>query len=294
MLNDMEKDIKDLVQISQEIGQFQDFVQGGGGNTSVKLDDNLMVIKASGFFLKQMTEDDGFAIVKYDKIREYIQTNNSLEVSEEELSKSINNSMQEIEGFPKLRPSIETGFHAILPEKFVVHTHSVYANILCCSKEGRDIAKTLFPKSLWVPYANPGKEITFKINLLAKGEKIIFMQNHGIIVSGETMKEVIENHRFVNEKIIEFFEIEKEYNIKNLKVDMNFLKQNVIFPDQVVYLLSQELQHTIAGVETLNAFQFIISNVKKIGLTLNLISQKDVNYIENMESEKYRKSLIKQ
>ena len=43
--------------LSQTAGARADYVQGGGGNTSVKLADGLMAIKASGYCLKDITPE---------------------------------------------------------------------------------------------------------------------------------------------------------------------------------------------------------------------------------------------
>ena len=40
--------------LSNRIGARPDYVQGGGGNTSVKLDGGLMAVKASGFRLSDV------------------------------------------------------------------------------------------------------------------------------------------------------------------------------------------------------------------------------------------------
>jgi len=53
--------LDEFARMSQLIGARPDYVQGGGGNTSVKLDGGLMAIKASGFRLSQVTDSDGFA-----------------------------------------------------------------------------------------------------------------------------------------------------------------------------------------------------------------------------------------
>ena len=46
--------LKYLVNISNKIGKRCDYTQGGGGNTSVKIDSENMAIKASGSTLKEM------------------------------------------------------------------------------------------------------------------------------------------------------------------------------------------------------------------------------------------------
>ena len=76
-------------------------------------------------------------------------------------------------------------------------------------------------------------------------------------------------------------------------MEVNAMKDFVMFPDQIVYLLSEDLRNTKAGLETLYAYNYILENIKNLGLTPNFISKKDIVYITNMESEKYRQSLIK-
>ena len=43
----------------------------GVGNTSAKLDDRYMAVKASGYRLDQVTEWDGYVIVDYQRVRDY-------------------------------------------------------------------------------------------------------------------------------------------------------------------------------------------------------------------------------
>ena len=85
----MKEEVKNLVNISRKIGSYPEFVQGGGGNTSVKIDGNLMAIKASGYLLKNMTEDDGFAFVNYRDIDDHIENDAILNNTEDEFSDFI-------------------------------------------------------------------------------------------------------------------------------------------------------------------------------------------------------------
>ena len=54
-----ENEKKMMQRISNYCGERVDYVQGGGGNTSVKFDEKLMAIKASGYTLKETTVDKG-------------------------------------------------------------------------------------------------------------------------------------------------------------------------------------------------------------------------------------------
>ena len=98
-------------------------------------------------------------------------------------------------------------FHTLLPYKYIIHTHSVYINIICCKKGGKYIVRDIFPEAIWVRYANPGKEITSTIARAIAEEpaKIIFMQNHGVIVSGDNANETYALHSEVNKKVIKHF-----------------------------------------------------------------------------------------
>lgn len=289
-LFNMKKEIKNLVEISNKIGRHQQFAQGGGGNTSVKLTDSIMAIKASGYSLKNMKTSEGIVEINYKTIQDYFKTHNTASTEDE-----FNHFLQSTKLHKsEIRPSIEAGFHAILPYKYIIHTHSVYANLLCCSKEGKNILNTVIPNATWIPYANPGKEITMQIyNFLQENSRIIFMQNHGIIVCGDTAQDVYDLHHEINQKIINHFNLTNTYSTNIDEVNLDKLNQNIIFPDQIVYLLSEKMQNTQAGIETLIAANFIINTIKKLNLSLNIISYDNVEYVKNMESEKYRQSLIK-
>ncbi|AYO30140.1 class II aldolase [Biomaibacter acetigenes] len=262
---------QELEIISQAVGNFPDMVQGGGGNTSVKLNDELMAVKASGYKLKQVTRSEGFVLVNYKDIKDYFaraDLNSDIDY-EKDSTAFLKKSVVKVEGLRDLRPSVEAGFHSILL-KYVIHSHSVYANILCCSKKGEEIIRKVFSGKhyniLWVPYVNPGFYLTLKIQEgikchIEKGgkfPKVIFMENHGLIVNSDSREEVIKLHEEVNESIKTFLHINSPYpEITLERVNDNtylsrttfltdFFKNNLIspdyfdvvalYPDQLVYL----------------------------------------------------------
>lgn len=283
--------LKDLELISQKIGENRAYVQGGGGNTSVKLDDNRMAIKASGWLLSDVTTVDGYSVVDYQKIREYLDCPDQ---DEDTFTKKIKSFVVETNN----RPSIETGFHALV-SRCVVHTHSVYANLLACSKEGASIAKGLFPDSAWVGYAAPGRKLTLEVkDVIRKRNEIpsiVFLENHGVIVSSDDAKSALEIHGDINKKIKMYFELpEEDFDPADVEDDLDLLKQYVLFPDQVVYTLSgEDILNTTAARETLAAYRYILRTIKEKGLSLNILSKEDADYLLNMESEKYRQGMLK-
>ena len=157
--------LKGLEEISQAVGNRSDYVQGGGGNTSLKLDDRYMAVKASGYKISDVTAENGFVVVNYNNIKQYHENVNLSEDRdyEKESSDYVRANIVQIEGLKALRPSVEAGFHSLL-QKYVIHTHPVYTNLLCCSNKGHKIAETIFNDAghgfVWIPYISPGFMLT--------------------------------------------------------------------------------------------------------------------------------------
>lgn len=267
----MLKTIKDLIDISQYAGNRADYTQGGGGNTSVKNEEKgLMLIKASGYRLKDITENNAFVAVDKKKISDYyasvdLSVEKDYEKESAEVSKS---SVVALDGVPTLRPSVEVGFHAIL-KKYVIHTHSVYANILTCSMEGEKLAEKIFAEKdygfIFLPYINPGFELTLAMKRAIDGyvkncgkyPEVVFMKNHGLVVNCDDIERVKAVNTDVNETISDYFGIKNGFTAVSLKdengafvsetpVVCDFVKENgltkdfldeyPLYPDQLVYL----------------------------------------------------------
>ena len=212
--------LADYARMSCTAGARSDYVQGGGGNTSVKLEDGLMAIKASGFCLADIRPDTAYAVLDYEALRHFYfdQDPADLEDVEKQGSAAAKENTKTIEGLKPLRPSVEAGFHSIL-STFVLHTHSVYANLACCSTSCCEIAAKAFEGADytwgWVPYTDPGANLTFAIRdemrrvekETGKAPSVILMQNHGIIAHGDDANEVLRIHADANERLANAFGI---------------------------------------------------------------------------------------
>lgn len=137
----------------------------------MKLHSNLW-IKASGTWLIHADRDDIFLPVSLTAIRACIDR-------EEEYSTEYNG----------LRPSVETAMHAVLPQLCVVHVHSV--NTLAWAVLGdspRSLSAQLDGLNwVWIPWVYPGLPLALAIrNTLDSSPDVIVMQNHGLIVAGDT------------------------------------------------------------------------------------------------------------
>jgi len=263
--------LQNYVKLSNEPGSRADYVQGGGGNTSCKFDDKLMAIKASGYKLNQIKENDAYAVLDYASIVSFYKNTDpkTLEDVEKAGSQVAKDSIKQIDGLPVLRPSVEAGFHSLL-SKYVLHTHPVYANLATCSTNGREIAKKVLAGKDYsfgfVPYINPGASLTFEIfneqqKVLKETGKLpsaIFMQNHGFIATNDNLEKCLEIHEEVNELMASEFGISAsdfpeivlesadgffvsntpwlKEKIKDTKYDHNYFCVDALYPDQLVFL----------------------------------------------------------
>lgn len=264
--------ISGLVRISQAAGLRSDYVQGGGGNTSVKLQDGLMAIKASGFCLSDIEEKKAYAVLDGQAIRKFYYDNEpqNLQDVEAEGSACTKANIKEIEGLAQLRPSVEAGFHSIL-KTYVLHTHSVYANLAACSTACRQVAETAFQGASytwgWVPYTDPGANLTFAIRdelkrveeQTGKEPAVILMQNHGIIVHDDDPDLCLAIHSDANERLARLFGLDGnsfptvEVNelaggyclaatpylkeqLKDCAYTQQELLEKPLYPDQMVFL----------------------------------------------------------
>ncbi len=278
-------EIDSFINISRELGKQVIYVQGGGGNTSYKVDSNLMLVKASGIELSQATESQGFVSVNYHQVR-----NNLLKcLTEDDYTGLIKSSVNTEDDAKNSRPSIETGFHAFLPFKCILHSHSIFANILTCSLEGLSIVRELFPEAAWIPYAPPGLPVTLAIAKYFQGSSVIFMENHGVIVGSDSALESFELHEYVSKRIKVKFKLDEHLYLENSNLNECF--SNILFPDQIVYLQNEDLRNTKAGKETILVFNFLMNQMKKHGLNPKFLSNNDVHHIISMESEKYRQKV---
>ena len=273
---------------SSLIGEDIHNVQGGGGNTSLKVSESLMLIKPSGILLKNLEGESDFSLVNFKAVQEAQKT----DLSDDQYTDVLNINTEN-----NLRPSMEAGFHAILG-KCVVHTHSVYVNTLACSKEGKEISCLLFPDSFWVPYSKPGIQLTNKIKkvlpkIIPKSGMVI-LENHGLIIWDDGPEDMVEMNQSINNKIKEYlnfldFKLHEHINIDDVP-DI----AKVLFPDQVVFTLADNQTLSMnSSKEILSAYFFIIENILFNNLTPNYLDQKFCNDLIDMESEKYRISIAR-
>ena len=192
--------INSFVELSRYAGSRFDLVQASGGNTSVKLDGERLLIKASGVHLSEVNEMDGYVSIQYPRIVEILNNKDlsSISTKTEREAVAAGLVMAATETIrPSYRASIEVFLHA-MHRKFVLHTHPIAVNMIVCQKNWNEHLKTHFPDALLVPYATPGIELGVLLNSSIVDKdirseslpKVIFLQNHGLIINSDSKDEV--------------------------------------------------------------------------------------------------------
>ena len=206
----MDDDLRDMLRISNSVGADPRLVQGGGGNTSVKTDGGrLMYVKASGTGLGDMREGQGYRLVDVARCIAIVEDKAPGELEPdareaEVLRRLAEACVDELSG----RPSVETSLHAMLG-RCVVHTHPSMVNGLLCAVEGRAVLAELFgdvdPPYLLIEYAGAGYTLARRMYdaLLAyrsehgRMPEIIFLENHGLFVTGDDAERALQVTREV-------------------------------------------------------------------------------------------------
>ena len=209
-------ELEQFVRLSKYAGERFDLVQAGGGNSSVKLDNDIMLIKASGFSLSEVELDKGYSKVVNQRIKDIL-NNNKLLFIEEKSEKDLYAAtlINEVVYESLNRPSIETFLHSLLYQ-YTLHTHPLVVNSITCRKDWREVLSKLFKNVLLVDYKTPGVELAIELKnslhsyykLNKQNPNVIFLQNHGLIVSYESMEEVIRVTEEIVLKIEKYLEVD--------------------------------------------------------------------------------------
>ena len=197
--NDAKKFNKSLlskrVYTSRLLGQNSDLVLHGGGNTSVKIRKkdffgnyaDYLYVKGSGCDLETIEEKD-FSGCKMSTL---LKLSDLDLLSDTEMVNQCRSSMIDPNSS---NPSIEAIVHAVIPYRFVDHTHADAILSLTNSPNGKqNIIEVFGDKVIIVPYVMPGFDLAKKVKKqlmkadMKKVEGMILM-NHGIFTFHDDAK----------------------------------------------------------------------------------------------------------
>ncbi|SDT46592.1 Rhamnose utilisation protein RhaD, predicted bifunctional aldolase and dehydrogenase [Jiangella sp. DSM 45060] len=184
---------------SRLLGQDPSLVLHGGGNTSVKsvvrpvvgAAEEALFVKGSGWDLASI-EREGFAPVRLASLLELSRLDR---LSDVDMARALADFRLDAAA---PMPSVEAITHAILPYRFVDHTHADAVVTLTNTARGEELVREVYGDSVVViPYVMPGFELA---RLCAErfpkeaGPRTMGMilLNHGVFTFGDTARESYE------------------------------------------------------------------------------------------------------
>ncbi len=196
-----------LVELSRRYGSDPDWVLAGGGNTSWK-DSSRLYVKASGTSLGDISAD-GFCAIDRSRLDAIWASSYPSDPEAREAAVLADLMAARVKDETK-RPSVETLMHGLFPHAFVVHTHPALVNGLACGMRGHEVFQQLFEhEAIWVPFVDPGYVLAHTVrgamdefrSREGRDPSIMIMQNHGLLVAGDSPAEIDSLSRSVIERI---------------------------------------------------------------------------------------------
>ena len=250
------------VYTSNLLGRSDELVLHGGGNTSVKsviMGEEILLVKGSGWDLVSIKEE-GFAPVKLETLKKMAQyeTLSDTDMVSEQKAAMIDKTAP--------NPSVEAILHAIIPFKFVDHTHADAVVTMSNSKTGIQNIEEVFPNFLIIPYVMPGFILAKKIYEMSKDidwnkcEGII-LHNHGIFTFDDGAKKSYDKMIDAVSKAEDFLNknaaLELEKNLDSIDFNVNELKDLISKEknsEVIVNINTSNLAKTYASKENLKEY----------------------------------------
>jgi rhamnose utilization protein RhaD (predicted bifunctional aldolase and dehydrogenase) len=198
--------VDELVALSRTLGEpARQLAILAEGNTSARLDDDRMLVKASGSWLARLTEHDLVEL----RLSTVMALFDDPGAGDEQVAAAFKEAAPR--GGP--RPSVEAILHAVCyaetPAQVVAHTHPVAVNGLLCSSAAELLGEgALFPDQivvlgrhmLVVPYVDPGLPLARHVRTMLTAfrdehgthPKALFLRNHGMFALGASTDEALQ------------------------------------------------------------------------------------------------------
>jgi len=205
------RSLDEVVALSRRYGASVHWVIRGGGNTSVK-GERWMWVKASGSSLGTITTEN---FVRMDRARLAAIWDKvyPAEADAREAAAKSDLLVARAPGEEEKRPTVESLMHALFPQRYVYHSHPTIGNALLCSIEGEAAARRIFGDDMvWIPIVNAGYVLAQRLRSdiaeyrnrhSGNWPRYVLMQNHGIVVAGDTAEEVDALHAEFEQRMMD-------------------------------------------------------------------------------------------
>ena len=300
------------VELSRSVAIDATYVQGGGGNVSLK-QDHVIFVKSSGTRLIDATASSGFVVMDIDMARDCISNGEALDSTVTQLS-------------PPGRPSIEAPLHIMCAGEYVAHVHSVGAVALGLTANCESVSSG----NGWVAvdYVEPGEPLLADLSansefFSSKGSAIL--KNHGLLIWSSHLDECIagvkEVESFCRNYFLDSASERKDFShmvdsasreTKTIdfsgtkSIDwLDFVATHTLVPDQAVFLSDINLHERVIGRNVVDASGLsstqieMLQFLKSLGYLIetskciSIVKDEDVKGLLGLESEKYRQGQSK-
>lgn len=199
------------------------FIQGAGGNLSVKIDDEIW-IKRSGTSMKNALNSEIFVGLNLE-VACAIAEKKSMDFKKALLSAQNHSN-----------PSIETNLHVLMPKKYVIHLHSLGSISLGLLTNAPSSLIDFDKEFVYVDYATPGVDLAEGLlKYLTNRVDTYVLRNHGLLVCGDNLDEVIETIWKFELAAINFIE-RLPRSLTGTLNKSEILTGGVMTPDESVFL----------------------------------------------------------
>ena len=199
------RDLTDLIQLSRTLAEpWRRFVILAEGNTSQRVAEDQLVVKATGRSLRHASRED-FAVVSLSRMSDIVDDS---EAGDADVARYFD----EVETEQGLRPSVEALLHVVCVvdagATTVAHTHPESVNALLCSDRAevlagppifRDQVVVIGRRALLVPFSDPGvvlaREVRARLAEHAREPgmpRVIYLGNHGMVALGSSAGQVLQ------------------------------------------------------------------------------------------------------
>lgn len=190
--------LEELAYRSNLLGSDRSVANQGGGNTSIKSRErdhtgreiDVLWVKGSGSDLADITAEK-FTGLKLEEILPLMERE---EMPDEEMVSYLSKCQLAPE-MP--RSSIETLLHAFVPYAHVDHTHPDAINMICCARDGENLARECFgEEAVWIPYIRPGFTLSKQVGTAVRENpkaRFVLLAKHGLVTWGQTGEESYAN-----------------------------------------------------------------------------------------------------
>ncbi len=230
---------------SRLLGQASELVLHGGGNTSVKIsqknilgkEETLLYVKGSGWDLASI-EAAGFPAVKLDHLIALAELET---LSDPDM---VNELKTHMTNASSPTPSVEAILHAILPYKYVDHTHADAVVTITNTPDGMNRIKAIYGDDVViVPYVMPGfdlarecaKEFSRQSNENTKG---MVLMNHGIFSFADTARDSYERMIELVSRAELYLKDNKAWDIDVEKINKRTNKEKIHLQAEMRFKLS--------------------------------------------------------